>query len=121
MSPAYETACAAWQALLADDTPWGAVDDDTLLAALEARDRSFELASRAMGDVTMAALAPAEREQLGALLARVAATTISLEQRVMGRRAAIAVAIDAQTDTAVSSGRSPYARPLAAARVDVRR
>lgn len=125
MSPAYETACAAWTSLLADDTPWGAVDDDALLAALEARDRTFDAASRATADIVMAALSPTERERLTGLLARVASATLSLEQRVMGRRAAIAAALDASSEPAAPASvmptRSPYGRPLGVARVDVRR
>lgn len=121
MSPQLEAAQAAWQALLADDTPWGAVDDDALLAALEARDRAFDAAARATAELSMGALAPDERDALQQMLGRVAAATLSLEQRVIGRRAAVAAALDATVDLAAPGARSPYARPLAAARLDLRR
>ena len=121
MSAACDAACAAWQALLADDAPWGATDVDALLAALAARDDAFEAASRATVQLPAQALAPGERERLAGLLARVAAATLSLEQRVRDRRAAIAAALQAPTDAVATAARSPYRPAAAAARVDVRR
>lgn len=117
----FDAACAAWQIVLADDTPWGAIDDDALLEALEARDRQFDLAAQATALLDIPALPHDAREKLTTMLARVASATLSLEQRVLGRRAAIGAALDATPEASAAAAWSPYARPLVPPRVDTRR
>jgi hypothetical protein len=118
------TARAALRDLLAADAALSAADDDdVLLAALADRDRRFEVARSALAAVDLAALPRPQLEELQGLLEAAAAATRSIEQRVVGRRDALAVALGGGPDAALRPAvHGPYAaRRGRGAQLDIRR